>query len=239
MNLLDRIYSTQEALSFRDHVAKVLKDDLTLNFKQRKLDELVAHILGAKDWNTVMGAKPAYDVDHDICEFTHVSINPQDIIGIIQDHIAETNNNALIKHIQAACFSIIEAANSGELKVDRTLFDKSHFPTMVVAAHDRLFANYDAVVFGEDYEVYVYELCRVGLRSTLITRLIKLGVDKRFFQDRDFLTDFKYLTDYQVEQAMSCILDSQYEPEDTEMLAFKYDSSLRNELLEYAEKRSQ
>lgn len=52
MNLIDRINSVEEAISFRDHFAKTLQADLSINLKQRKLDEIVAHMLGSNNWNT-------------------------------------------------------------------------------------------------------------------------------------------------------------------------------------------
>jgi hypothetical protein len=56
MNLVDRFNSREEFLAFRDHLNAVLTEKLSLPLKSRKLDELVAAVVGAKNFNTALGA---------------------------------------------------------------------------------------------------------------------------------------------------------------------------------------
>jgi hypothetical protein len=53
MTIINRFESKDEFLKFRDHVAKVLAAKSVI-FKPRKLDELVAQIAGASDFNTAL-----------------------------------------------------------------------------------------------------------------------------------------------------------------------------------------
>ncbi|MFK4131931.1 hypothetical protein ACI2KR_06505 [Pseudomonas luteola] len=54
MNLIANFSCEKDLTSFRDHVGKVLAQSLILPLKQRKLDEVVAQLVGAKDFNTAL-----------------------------------------------------------------------------------------------------------------------------------------------------------------------------------------
>ena len=56
MNITNRFTSKEDFLSFRDHLGKVMSDHLSLPLKPRKLDELAAKVVGAKDFNTAIAA---------------------------------------------------------------------------------------------------------------------------------------------------------------------------------------
>jgi len=64
MSLIQSITSQENLLSTRDHFQKTLKETLGKrlgkSFGQRDFDELIAKLLGAKDFNTAMGMVPAH-----------------------------------------------------------------------------------------------------------------------------------------------------------------------------------
>jgi hypothetical protein len=56
MPVIDHFESKEEFLSFRDHVAKVMKHkNFGISLKQRNIDELAAMLAGAPDFNTALG----------------------------------------------------------------------------------------------------------------------------------------------------------------------------------------
>lgn len=55
MQLINRIENTDELKSFRDQVGRVIEKKMGSPLKGRKLDEIAAEFLGAKDFNTAMG----------------------------------------------------------------------------------------------------------------------------------------------------------------------------------------
>lgn len=55
MTIIDRFNSQDEFLKFRDHLGAVMAEKMSLPLKPRKLDELVAMVVGAKDFNTALG----------------------------------------------------------------------------------------------------------------------------------------------------------------------------------------
>ncbi|MCP1674300.1 hypothetical protein J2T57_001402 [Natronocella acetinitrilica] len=55
MKLIDRIESKSELLAAKDRIAMVLRDRLSLNLRQGRLNEVTAALLGARDWNTAVG----------------------------------------------------------------------------------------------------------------------------------------------------------------------------------------
>lgn len=54
MKLISKITSEAELLAHRDHIQKVLKEELSLNLGKSKLNERVASLLGAKNWNDAL-----------------------------------------------------------------------------------------------------------------------------------------------------------------------------------------
>jgi hypothetical protein len=55
-HLIDHLDSPAALLATRDQIRKVLKNDLQINLKkEHRLNEVVAHLLGAKDFQTAMG----------------------------------------------------------------------------------------------------------------------------------------------------------------------------------------
>lgn len=54
MQIVDRFKSQAEFLQFRDHLGKVMAEKMSIPLKQRKLDELVSQVVGAKDFNTAL-----------------------------------------------------------------------------------------------------------------------------------------------------------------------------------------
>lgn len=55
MNLIDRLNSQEELFAFRDHLANVLSEKLSIPLKARKLDEFVSAVVGAVNFNTALG----------------------------------------------------------------------------------------------------------------------------------------------------------------------------------------
>jgi hypothetical protein len=55
MTIIDRFNSQEDFLKFRDHLGTVMAEKMSLPLKPRKLDELVAMVVGAKDFNTALG----------------------------------------------------------------------------------------------------------------------------------------------------------------------------------------
>lgn len=74
-------------LAFRDTVANVLQNDLSITLKPRRLDEVAAHLSGAKDFNTALGL---------IERTVEASVNVQALIKALEivkrsrDYLAET-----------------------------------------------------------------------------------------------------------------------------------------------------
>ncbi|WP_429037473.1 hypothetical protein [Aeromonas media] len=55
MNMIQNIKSKKELSSFKSHVGKILAENLSLNLKAGRLNEVTAKLLGVNDWNTALG----------------------------------------------------------------------------------------------------------------------------------------------------------------------------------------
>lgn len=65
MNLINVLNTPSDLLALRDHLGKVLSEELSLPLKSRKLNELTAKLVGAADFNTaqaVVANKPPQPV---------------------------------------------------------------------------------------------------------------------------------------------------------------------------------
>jgi hypothetical protein len=210
MNLIDRINSVEEAISFRDHFAKTLQADLSINLKQRKLDEIVAHMLGSNNWNTVLGqltAKTSNVIAIVTSPRFNPSINPEDIIDLIQCFVSLTRNDHFIYSFEESATILLE--------------ELPDFMSDVLKPSEM------------DYELLIHEVCKADGRMELIGLLISMGIEKLAFSDRDYFNNFDYLTQEQIDDANGCIFDSNHEIKYKDMEAFKYDLSLQSSFLEY------
>ena len=53
------------------------------------------------------------------------------------------------------------------------------------------------------------------------------------------LSDFSSFTSEQIDEALCVIMDSDYEPQNAELEAFRYDSDLARDLMNFVERQSQ
>lgn len=205
MNIIDIINTKEEALSLRNHIAKCLTSDLSLNLKQRKLDELVAHIMGAKNWNTVLGSfEPAKQAPN---IFPTIDINCCDIIELVNAHSQEPE------------FITQLMANLAEIDEDEG-FDLQTLTFMQSCDHnDMIFHVYHKV----DPSVIVRMLVE------------KMGMAREQFEARDYLKHFEYMSKAQHDEAIAVIMDSQYQPEGLTLLSLAHDSALRQSYMAYCE----
>lgn len=216
MNMIDRIQSTEEATSLRDHIAKVLMNDLSLNLKQRKLDELVSHLIGAKDWNTALGTitnrSKKLTLVSEIPErrkIPIININFKDAWDVIEGYLAETKD----PHFDYKLTSVLAEWRATHPNYDNACKSIGDSKDLLGIAYEQ---------FGE---------------QVVVEMLIGLGIEQKAFQDRDYLRHFEYLTEEQIDDAFSACLDSTHEPAYDASYAFKMDSSLRNGLMVYLESR--
>jgi hypothetical protein len=73
-------------LAFRDTVANVLKNDLSITLKPRRLDEVAAHLAGAKDFNTALGLIECTD---EVPVNVQALIKALEIVKRSRDYMAE------------------------------------------------------------------------------------------------------------------------------------------------------
>jgi hypothetical protein len=214
MNLATRLTCVQDAISFRDHLAKTLICDLSMNLKQRKLDEITAHVLGASNWNTLLGQLEKLDSPVLVFERANrfnPSINPCDILNLVEDYVEHTGSPTFIGELEDLLTDLLEAHPS--------------------------FVATDLQASEMALDVLIPQLCELDARAEVVGIMVSLGIEKETFNDRDFLLHHEYMTDAQIDDAFSCMMDSQHEAQDPEMEAFRYDSSLRNSLMGFIEAR--
>lgn len=205
MNIIDIIKTKEDALSLRDHIAKCLASDLSLNLKQRKLDELAAHIMGAKNWNTVLGsfepAKPTPKI------FPTIDINCCDIIELVNAHSQEPQ---FVAELQA---NLIE------------LDEDEGFDLLTVTFMQSCDLN--------DMIFHVYLMAGPSVIVRMLVE--KMGMAREQFEARDYLNHFEYMSEAQHDEAIAVIMNSQYQPENPTFLALVYDSALKQRYMEYCE----
>lgn len=208
MNLVNRLESTEEALSFRNHLAKTLNEDLSLNLKQRKLDELAAHILGAANWNTVLGQMSKESTEEKSTSSKvsakprfNPAINEHDMIMLMYDFMVNTGSPYFLEMFKQSANELIAGVGK-ELSVEE--------------------------IVGLFY--------RDNNTVTLVEILMGLGIEKQAFKDRDYHEHPEYLTSGQIDDAMACIMDSSHVPVFWELESYRHDHQLAKRLLDFVEK---
>lgn len=208
MNLITRLESTEEALSFRNHLAKTLNEDLSLNLKQRKLDELAAHILGVANWNTVLGqmSKESTEEKSTLSEVSasprfNPAINEHDMIMLMYEFMANTG--------------------------------KPHFLAMFKQSAGEMIVGSGKQLSAEEIVGLFY---RNNNTVTLVKILMDLGMDEQSFKDRDYHEHPEYLTSGQIDDAIACIMDSSHVPVFWELESYRHDHQLAKRLLDFVEK---
>ena len=205
MNIIDIINTKKDALSLRDHIAKCLASDLSLNLKQRKLDELAAHIMGAKNWNTVLGSfEPAKPTPK---KFPTIDINCCDIIELVHAHSQEPN---FVAELQA---NLIELDEDEGFDLQTLTFMQS--------------CDLDDLIF------HVYQKVEPSVIVKMLVE--KMGMAREQFEARDYLNHFEYMSEAQHDEAIAVVMNSQYQPENPTFLSLAYDSALKQKYMAYCE----
>lgn len=133
MNLIDLIKSPQDLMALRDHIGAVLKAQLDLPLKSRKLNELTAKIVGAADFNTAEAMSKRPKVSTDIDPFVVVDLtggvphiySDRPIKGVVVSADADEVENAVsnesavsdINGTPLACWHVESFASSDHVRV--------------------------------------------------------------------------------------------------------------------------
>lgn len=132
MKMIDLIKTPEDLLALRDHIGEVLKTQLDLPLKSRKLNELTAKIVGAADFNTAeaMSRKPemASSDQFVVVDLTggvpHIYSN-QPVKGVVINADADEVANAVLNDtavndqngIQLACWHVESFASDDHARV--------------------------------------------------------------------------------------------------------------------------
>ena len=220
MNIIDKVKTRVELFSLRDHITKTLKQDLGLDLKQRKIDEISAHILGAKNWNTAYGMvvsidplpkKPRLILAKPPAEPSKPSQMWERAASMLYVTLIE----ALEEHCQRMGSNM-----SREMVIN--YLGWREFRALSQLSH--LSANTKA------------KLCEqiARLEGSSITALATPTMYEHLVTEiMNNVSNYHIFSEIQAEDAMSCIMDSQYEPENEDMLIYRMDQTLANKFLSH------
>lgn len=220
MNIIDKVKTRGELFSLRDHIAKTLRIDLGMDIKQRKIDEITAHIIGAKNWNTAYGmvlkidplpekprlvlAKPPTEPPKTTQMWERAASELYaTLINALDEHCASTGSRICRD-------MVIHYLGWKELKALATMSHLSATSKQQISAH-------------------LLRTDGISITTQATPSIHGYIVDEVM----NNVSNYHVLNSQQVDEAMACIMDSQYVPENTDMLIYRMDQDLARHFLAY------
>lgn len=185
MNLINVLNTPNDLLALRDHLGKVLSEELSLPLKSRKLNELTAKLVGAADFNTaqaVVANKP-----------------PQPVLPDQIKIVLDVSNGANFLCSNYPVKGIIIDSSKDELQYARD----NEIPNVVQDAAGEEFAYWTMVPVGEAAEVdHIFAQAEAEPETGPYIKSTIISDDGQHEEDFDAFPYFQKLTVAQTQEVI-------------------------------------